>query len=316
MRVLVTGSATPLGASLVRTLAGWGDDVVGLDRRASATTHVVAALADRAAVARALRDVDAVVDVSGFAARDERSRAAALTDAEVDGTRVLLEAAAAARVQAYVRTSRLGRPAAGARGTPARWIDEDTPVLPDDACAAAHAAIENYCEHFARHHGLPCVVLKIAGLLEPEAGRVPAPGAASRRIEELLHRRVDLEDAVSAHVLAVHAAPEARTGRYLVAATTPFTRDDLAALAVDAPSVVARRVTDYTEIYLRRGWRPTSTIDHVLDNARARRELGWRPRYDFGTVLARLARGEQPGSQPWPGGVLDDGQRLPGEAAA
>ena len=34
-------------------------------------------------------------------------------------------------------------------------------------------------------------------------------------------------------------------------------------------------------------------IERVYVNAKARDELGWRPRHDFGTALARLAAGEE-----------------------
>jgi hypothetical protein len=37
-------------------------------------------------------------------------------------------------------------------------------------------------------------------------------------------------------------------------------------------------------------------IERVYDNARAREELGWAPRYDFAFVLERLAAGEDPRS--------------------
>ena len=37
-------------------------------------------------------------------------------------------------------------------------------------------------------------------------------------------------------------------------------------------------------------------IERVYDNARARRDLGWAPRFDFGYALGRLARGEDPRS--------------------
>jgi hypothetical protein len=38
-------------------------------------------------------------------------------------------------------------------------------------------------------------------------------------------------------------------------------------------------------------------IDRVYDNALARAELGWRPRYDFGHALDRLEAGEDPRSE-------------------
>jgi hypothetical protein len=37
-------------------------------------------------------------------------------------------------------------------------------------------------------------------------------------------------------------------------------------------------------------------IDRVYVNARARSELGWTPRFDFGHVLDRLRAGEDPRS--------------------
>jgi UDP-glucose 4-epimerase len=229
---------------------------------------------------------------------------------------VLLEAAAGARVQAYVRTSRF-QCVVGVPGSRARWIDEDAAVLPGDAGAAARVALESYCELFARHHRMPCTLLRIAGLLdEPDGATVDAPARGGRRIDELLHRRVDLEDAVSAHVLALHAQRQESSRRYLIAATTPFSRDDVAALAVDAPAVVARRVPEYADVYRRRGWRISPTIDYVLDNARARRELGWQPRYDFRTAIARLAQGEPPGSLARLSGDVRPGGRAPGGVAA
>jgi hypothetical protein len=38
------------------------------------------------------------------------------------------------------------------------------------------------------------------------------------------------------------------------------------------------------------------SIDRVYVNARAREVLGWRPRYDFGTLLTQLQAGEDPRS--------------------
>lgn len=38
------------------------------------------------------------------------------------------------------------------------------------------------------------------------------------------------------------------------------------------------------------------SIERVYVNARAREELGWRPRYDFESVIANLKAGEDPRS--------------------
>jgi UDP-glucose 4-epimerase len=112
----------------------------------------------------------------------------------------------------------------------------------------------------------------------------------------LLHRRVDLEDVVTAHLHALERAGSIGFGRYVVSATTPFTPDDLAELRADAPAVVARRVPGYEAEYARRGWSMYPAIDRVYANDRARRDLGWRPRYDFAYVVERLKAGEDPRS--------------------
>ncbi len=74
--------------------------------------------------------------------------------------------------------------------------------------------------------------------------------------------------------------------------TTPFTRDDLAELRTDAPAVLRRHHPEYEEVYAARGWRMFDGIERVYVNEKARRELGWTPRHDFGHVLERLRAGE------------------------
>src|SRR5258708_1385581 len=71
-----------------------------------------------------------------------------------------------------------------------------------------------------------------------------------------------------------------------------ITPNDLADLRAHAPRVVRRLSPAYEAIYARRNWRMFPSIDRVYVNALARRELGWRPEYDFGLVLARLSHGE------------------------
>ena len=40
------------------------------------------------------------------------------------------------------------------------------------------------------------------------------------------------------------------------------------------------------------GWSMLPAIDRVYDNQRARAQLGWTPRYDFGYILQRLSSTE------------------------
>jgi UDP-glucose 4-epimerase len=111
---------------------------------------------------------------------------------------------------------------------------------------------------------------------------------ANIKANEFLYRRADIEDIVAAHLLAIDRAPALGFGRYIISATTPFVRDDVGDLRRDAPPVVAARVPAYVSEFGRRGWKMFPSIERVYDNARARRELGWKPRHDFAAVIERL----------------------------
>jgi hypothetical protein len=77
-----------------------------------------------------------------------------------------------------------------------------------------------------------------------------------------------------------------------VSATTPFEPADLPELRADAPAVVRRRFPHVDDVFAPRGWTLLPSIERVYVNARAREELGWAPRYDFGAALDLLAAGE------------------------
>jgi UDP-glucose 4-epimerase len=115
-------------------------------------------------------------------------------------------------------------------------------------------------------------------------------------VNEFLYRRVDVEDVVAAHVLALEKAPSIGFGRFIITATTPFAREDLHELRINAAPVVARHVPEYADIYDRARWRMFPSIDRVYVNERARLELGWQPRYDFRYVLGLIEAGEDPRS--------------------
>ena len=117
------------------------------------------------------------------------------------------------------------------------------------------------------------------------------------KANEYLFRRVDIEDVVSAHLLAANRAPAIGFSRYIVSATTPFLPDDLSDLRADGPSVVRRHVPDYEAEYKRRGWKMFPSIERVYINDRARNDLGWQPRFDFSYVIRRLKEEDDPRSR-------------------
>jgi UDP-glucose 4-epimerase len=303
MKILVTGSSGHLGDALVRVLGSEGHDVAGLDVLAAGSTQLVGSIADRACVRRCVEGMDAIVHAATLHKPHVGSHARqAFVDTNVTGTLTLLEAAVDAGVGRFVftsTTSTFGRALIPPPGAPAAWITEEVAPVPRNVYGATKTAAEDLCELVHRDHGLPCVVLRTSRFF-PEADdrddvRAAYPDA-NLKVNELLYRRVDLEDVVSAHRCALERAPDLGFGRYVVSATTPFTPDDLAELRADAPAVVRRRFPDCEAVFAARGWAMLPSIERVYVNARARRELGWEPRHDFRHALDRLAAGEDPRS--------------------
>jgi nucleoside-diphosphate-sugar epimerase len=224
-------------------------------------------------------------------------------DVNITGTLNLLEEAARDGVTAFVYTSTtsvFGYALIPPPGAPAAWITEDVRPVPKNIYGVTKAAAEDLCQLFARNHALATTVLRVSRFF-PEADDDRSVrdsyADANAKTNELLYRRVDIEDVVSAHLLAADQRPPGGFARYIISATTPFARDEMAELRQNAPRVVARHVPAYETEYAARGWRMFESIDRVYVNAKARRELGWQPRHDFAALIARLGNDEDIASE-------------------
>jgi len=281
----------------VRTLRDRGDDVVSIDLVDSPFTTERGSITDRDLVRRVMRGVDAVLHAATLhkphvATHSRQS----FVDTNITGTLTLLEEAVAARVKAFIytsTTSAFGRALVPPPDAPAAWITEDVVPVPKNIYGATKTAAEDLCELLSRE--MPVVVLRTSRFF-PEEDDDDATRTSydetNAKANEFLYRRADIEDVVSAHLVAIDKAPAIGFGRYIISATTPFTRADLGELRANAPAVVARIFPDFEREYARRGWTMFPSIDRVYVNERARRELGWEPRHDFRRVLDCLKRGE------------------------
>jgi UDP-glucose 4-epimerase len=301
--ILVTGSSGHLGEGLVRTLRSQNREVIGADIVPSEFTSEVGSIADRHFVKRCMEGVAAVIHTATLhkphvATHSRQS----FVDTNVTGTLNLLEEAADAGVDSFVftsTTSAFGSALTPPAGAPAAWVTEDVKVVPRNIYGVTKTAAEDLCELFHRKVGLACLILRTSRFFPEEDDRKETRQAyddGNVKANEFLYRRADIEDVVSAHLLAVEKARGMGFGRYIISATTPFTEDDLPELRVNAPVALKRRVPEFEAEYGRRGWKMFPGIDRVYINDRARAELGWRPRYDFRYVLDRLKAGDDPRS--------------------
>jgi len=298
MKILVTGSAGHLGEALVRTLQARGEDVVGIDVLTSPFTTYVGSIVDRGFVKRCMAGVSTVLHTAtlhkphvGTHTRQQ------FVDVNITGTLNLLEESVAAGVRQFVYTSTtsvFGDALVPPVGEPAAWITEAVPPVAKNIYGVTKEAAENLCQLFARNQGLPCVVLRTSRFFPEEdddATKREAYAGDNAKANEFLFRRVEIGDAVQAHLLAAARAGQIGFGRYIISATSPFTAADLAQLRDGAPAVVQRLFPEYEGVYQRMGWKMFDGIDRVYVNDKARKELGWAPVYDFKHVLDLLSQG-------------------------
>jgi UDP-glucose 4-epimerase len=303
MKILITGSSGHLGEALVRTLKTANHEVVGIDLLASEFTDKIGTIADRDFVRQCVRGVDAILHTATLhkphVATHSRQD---FIDTNITGTLNLLEEAAANGVSAFIftsTTSAFGHALVPPPNAPAAWVTEDVVPVPRNIYGVTKTAAEDLCELFHRKQKLPCLILRTSRFFPEEDDtkeKRDAYADANLKTNEFLHRRVEIADVVEAHLLALKAAASIGFGRYIISATTPFTRADLANLRANAPLVVKRIFPDYEAVYATRGWKMFPSIERVYVNERARTDLGWRLKYDFRHALDSLKRGDDPRS--------------------
>ncbi|TGT81817.1 MULTISPECIES: NAD(P)-dependent oxidoreductase [unclassified Mesorhizobium] len=304
MRILLTGSSGWLGSALAPLLRGLGHDVTGLDPVPSAETRIVGSIADRDLVMRAVEEnrIEAIIHSGALHKPNIESHANSdFIATNVQGTLNLLDAAVAANVQRFVFTSTTSLMISqairdGFKGGARRaaWLTEAMSPEPRNIYGLTKLSAEHLCRLYHLQHGLPVVVLRTARFF-PEADDMAhaiEQSDANTKANELLFRRLTVDDAARAHVAALENAPELGFDIFIVCAPTPFQPDDCADLIADAPSVVARYYPEFPALYARKGWTMFSSIDRVYDASRARDRLGFACRTSFADVLTALAAEE------------------------
>lgn len=297
MKILLTGSSGWLGRHLAPALRRAGHEVTGFDRVTGAETHIIGTVADRAAIDRAVAGHDAVIHTAALHKPDiARYPRVAFVDVNVTGTLNILEAAVAQGCWRVVVTSTtslmIGRTLG--QGDTAVWMDESfAPLEPRNIYGQTKLAAERLCRLIHDEHGLPVVILRTSRFFPEEDDTHRALSGENMKANELLHRRLTVEDAADAHLAALDRAPALGFGTYIVSAPTPFTRDEAPKLKTDAAAVIAQHYPHAPALYATKGWTLPTSLDRVYDASLVERALGWRARTDFAAVLAALEEGRE-----------------------
>lgn len=298
MRVLLTGSSGWLGRTLAPRLRARGHQVIGLDLAAGPDTRIIGSVADRTVVAQAFAlGLDAVIHAAALHKPDiARYGEQAFIDVNVIGTLNLLQAAKAAGHDRFVFTSTtslmIDQKVRDEGFDAAVWLDERTgPLAPRNIYGVTKLAAEGLCRIYAIEHGLPCMVLRTGRFFPEDDDRHAAPSGENLKANELLYRRLTVEDAAGAHIAALDRAPELGFDIFVLSAPTPFSRSDVHELKTDARAVIARYFPDAPGLYAARGWTLPATIGRVYDASHAERRLGFRCQTGFAEVLDALREG-------------------------
>ena len=305
MAVLITGASGFVGRALCARLAG--TEIRALGRREVAgpwSRFVACDLGAGVVPADALEGVDTVFHLAGIAHALGGVPGGTYRRVNVEGTRSLIEAAAAAGVRGFVYFSSVK---AAADPPEEKCVDEGWDAPPADPYGASKREAERVVLETGLRAGMRCVILRPALVYGPgvkgnllrlmaliSAGRCPPlPDTGNRR------SMVHVEDLAQAAVLAAKTS-EAAGRTYIVCDPRPYSTRELyvgLCRALERPvprwSVppwalrAAGRVGDIGERLLGRRLPVSSeAIGRLLDSAcyrpdRIMRELGWRPRHDL-----------------------------------
>jgi nucleoside-diphosphate-sugar epimerase len=301
MKVFVAGATGALGQQLVPQLVARGHEVVGMTRSAG-KADLVRSLGARPAIADALdpeqvaqavaeAEPDVIVHqltaLSGDFDMKHIDRFFALTNRlRTEGTDHLLAAGRAVGVKRFVAQSYAGWPFARTGG-PVKTEDDPLDPTPPDALRPVLDAIEHVEESVMGAGWTEGIVLRYGGFYGPGTGLTHG----GEQAELLLKRRfpiigdgggvwsfVQIEDAAAATVEAIE---HGKRGIYNVVDDEPApVRDWLPAAAAALGARKPMRVPRWLG-RLAAGEAGVVMMTEVrgASNAKAKRELGWRPRY-------------------------------------
>ncbi len=309
MRVLVTGGSGFLGINLIRRLLAEEREVRSLDLIefdyadcADRIETVTGDIRDPGTVAEAMRDIDIVVHTAAalplYSPEDIRST-------DIDGTRILLEAARAEGVDRFVMIS----------STAVYGIPDHHPLLEDDPLVGvgpygeAKIAAEEVCLEF-RNGGMCVPILRPKSFIGPERLGVfalfydwahtghgfPMIGSGKNRYQLL-----DVEDLVEAIWLCCTLDRDSVNDTFNIGAEEFTTmREDYQAVLDRAghgkkihgfpatPMIWTLRILEKLNLSPLYKWvYETASKDSFVSIDKAKDVLGWQPRYSNKDALVR-----------------------------
>ncbi len=318
MRVALTGASGYTGGHVLKQLLARGDSVKALVREGSVTpalsasgVEIVKGVLGNAEDARRLVfGCDAVMHIAAVY-RTAGHPDSYYREVNVEGTRLLLEAAREAGIRRFVHTSTVGVHG-DVQNPPA---DEDAPIAPSDIYQETKAAADVLAREFGRTHGLEVAIVRPGAIYGPGETRLLKVFKAIARGRYAVvgsgrahYHLVYIDDLVLGFLLALDLQ-EAAGETFIIAGPRSVSQDELAREVAKAtggsvwpfhiPAWPIQRLGDVVEaVCVPLGIEPPihrRRVDFWVKNRsfsieKARRLLGYAPAVDVPEGIARTAR--------------------------
>jgi dihydroflavonol-4-reductase len=317
VKVALTGASGYTGGHLLKRLLARGDSVKALVREGSITPELKASsaeivngvLGNAADAQRLVAGCDAVLHVAAVY-RTAGHPDSYYREINVEGTRLLLEAAANAGVRRFVHTSTVGVHG-DVRNPPA---DENAPIAPSDIYQETKAAADTLAREFGRTHKLEVAIVRPGAIFGPgetrllklfksiARGRYAVVGSGQPH-----YHLVYIDDLVDGFLLALDR-PEAAGETFIIAGGRALSQNYLAREIAQAtggsvwpfhiPAWPLQRIGDLVEaVCVPFGIDPPihrRRVDFWVKNRsfsieKARRRLGYDPKVDVSEGIKRTA---------------------------
>jgi UDP-glucose 4-epimerase len=316
MKVIVTGATGNVGSSVIQALSESPqvDEAVGLARRRPTweppkTTSVDADVLE-SDLAKIFDGADVVIHLAWAIqpSHDEET----LEQINIDGSRRVFDAVAATEVPKLVYASSVG---AYSRGPKDQEVDESWPIGPvaTSFYSRHKVRVEEILDDFeAKNPATKVVRLRPALIFKGDAATEIRRLFIGPFLPNFLLRSSLIPAFPRIHGLrfqAVHSADVAQAyleasvrdveGAFNIAAGPSLGPDDLAgvfdARTFPLPVGIARRLTDLSwRLHLQPtppGWLDMALAVPLMSSERARKELGWKPRFSAVEALRELIEG-------------------------
>jgi nucleoside-diphosphate-sugar epimerase len=314
MRIFVAGATGAIGRRLIPVLVEAGHTVVGMTRspgkaaslRAAGAEAVVADALDAGAVMAAVRKAAPEVVIHQLTAipamldfRKIEQQFAVTNRLRTEGTHHLLAAALEVGARRFVAQSFAGWPYAR-RGGPVKTEDDALDACPPAALRATLKAIGHLETVVTSAQGVEGIILRYGGFYGPGS----AIGEGGALLDQVRHRRVPIVGNGGGIWSLIHIDDAARATLAAVEQGTPgiynIVDDDPARVSAWLPvlaSILGAKPPRRVPIWLARLLIGEQGIMFMTDargasNAKAKRELGWEPRWASWREGFRRALGE------------------------